>query len=92
MMKDILEAEILPKSFADHSPLLIKIHKRAKRNVWRMNTLDLDREDFIMKLKKENKEFFRINNTESMEKRTIWNAGKAFARGLAIQYRIRKIK
>lgn len=58
MIKEILEAEILPKSFVDHNPLLIKLFSRPKRNIWRMNPFDLDQSDFTTKLKKEMEGFF----------------------------------
>lgn len=57
-----------------------------------MNTFYLDQEEFKESLKKELKEFYIFNNTEGMEKIIIWDASKAFIRGLAIQYRIRKTK
>lgn len=57
-----------------------------------MNVFDLEDEDFKEKLKKELKEFYIRNETEGMAKRTIWDASKAFIRGFAIQYKIRKLK
>lgn len=87
MIKEVIEAEILPKSLYDHNPLRMKFIKRWKNLNWRMNIFDLDQEDFKENLKKELKEFFILNNTEGMERKIIWDASKAFIRGLAIQQR-----
>lgn len=76
IMKDVTEAEILPRSFADHNPLRIRFNKRQKTTNWRMNTFDLDQEEFKESLKKELKEFYIFNNTEGMEKIIIWDAIK----------------
>lgn len=59
---------------------------------WKMNIFDLEQEEFIEKLNKEMKEFYKLNATGGMEKRIIWDASKAFIRGLAIQYRARRTK
>lgn len=34
------------------------------------------------------KEFYKINNTEGMERSMIWDASNKYTRGLKIQYRI----
>lgn len=57
-----------------------------------MNPLDLEQEKFTGKLSKEMEKFYKINNTEGMEKRMIWDAGKAYLGGLAIKNRIKRQK
>lgn len=92
MIREIPEVEIKPRSFADHNPMIIKMSKKQKISNWRINPLDLEQEEFIEKLSKEMGEFYIRNNTEGMEKRTIWDVSKAYLRGLAIQNRIRRQK
>lgn len=76
MMKEVVDAEILPRLYADHNPLLIKLGKRQRINNWRMNVFNLEQEEFIEKLNKELEKIYKINITDEMERRTIWDTSK----------------
>lgn len=65
---------------------------KQRINNWKMNVFDLEQEEFIEKLNKEMKEFYKLNDTDGMEKRTIWDAREAYIRGMEIQYRIRRTR
>lgn len=52
--------------------------------------MNFEQEEFIETLNKELKEFFRINYTENMEKRKIWDTSKTF--GNTIQNKKNKRK
>lgn len=71
LIKDVLEADILPKSYADHNPLLIKIYTSQRRYNWKMNTFDLNQEGFRDKLNTETREFLKINDNGETDKKTI---------------------
>lgn len=66
LLKETNEVDVLPKSFADHNPLLIELETKYKTFIWRLNTIDLQDKKFKGNTKKQLKEFFK-NNINSVK-------------------------
>lgn len=86
MMKDVEEIDILPITFADHRPLLIKVRGTQRRSNWRLNTFHLNNKRFVENVKEEMKLFFDQNVQPEISMLTVWEISKAFFRGLAIRF------
>lgn len=53
MMYNMEEVDILPSTFADHNPLMIKLRTTHKRFNWRLNVSHLNHEKFVKDVKEE---------------------------------------
>lgn len=92
LMKEIEEIEIQPGTFADHRPLWLTIKDCPKRRSWRLNTSLLKNKEFRNEIEKEMKEFYSHNIQEGISINTVWDASKAYFRGIAIRFGIRQRK
>ncbi|KAJ7305208.1 hypothetical protein JRQ81_011117 [Phrynocephalus forsythii] len=86
------EIEILPNAYADHNPITMTLGQSRRKGGWRLNTHLMREETFITKMKNELDLFFQMNKPQDTEMITIWDAGKSYSRGLAIQYNAQKRK
>lgn len=91
-MKDLEEIEIQPGTYADHRPLYLTIKDYPKRRIWRLNASHLKNNEFRKEIEREMKEFYNLNIQEGTSINTVWDAGKAFFRGITIRFTIRQAK
>lgn len=63
--------------------------QRKKR---RLNNSYWQDEKLKVQITKEMKEFFEINMNKEVETRVVWDAGKAYLRGMVIKYAAAKNK
>lgn len=91
LMKEMEETEILPGTFVDHKPLCLIVKDYIKK-LWHFNTIHLQNKDFKIEVDKEIKYFFKQNIQEETFINTVWEASKAFFRGLTIRFGIRQGK
>lgn len=90
LIKDINNVDYLPKSFADHNPILLEIGTRSKPLYWKLNTFDLQDKEFIGETKGLLTEFLKININSVKYQRTVWDTVKAYFRGITIKHRAKK--
>lgn len=58
LLKKVEEIEILPSTFEDHNPIVLKLGEQKKRKTQRLNTDHLKDEKMVRQMKKEMKDFF----------------------------------
>lgn len=92
LMKDFEEVEILPNTYADHNAIMFKLGTQNKSFSWRMNTSHLKGEQFVKKVKEERTFIFQVNFKPETSMEMVWDASKAFFRGLAIRHASSKQK
>ena len=82
--------DILPRTFADQSPVILQLNLPNKISIWRMNTSLLQNEDFKKEVMQEMSWYFKENKTPDVPMRTVWDAGKAKLRGIVIKHAARQ--
>ncbi|XP_060543089.1 transmembrane protein 168 isoform X2 [Pantherophis guttatus] len=77
--------KIFPRTLSDHSPVWIEIETaKIERRSWRLNENLFRYEKNIIELKKQMKEFFDINLNKGTPIEIVWDASKAYMRGVLI--------
>lgn len=84
--------EILPKVASDHNPLMWSTGTRKASFMWRINEDLLNSEETVEQLKKETKEYFKLNLNNDVNICVVWDAYKAILRGLLMKFNWEKKK
>ena len=81
----VKSVDILPNTFADHSPLELNIwFRRPGSRRWRIDRQILKHDVIKAKLVDEMKTFFQINDDGYPSAKLLWDSFKAFIRGKII--------
>ena len=85
MASMVKSVDILPNTYADHSPLELNIwFRRVGSRRWRMDEQILKHEAIRGKLVDEMKMFFQVNDDGYPSAKLLWDSFKAFIRGRII--------
>lgn len=63
-----------------------------RTTIWRINEELLQEKVAEERIKKELAQFFKINDTDDVTEATVWEAHKAYIRGILIALGVKKIK
>ncbi|CAG5927165.1 unnamed protein product, partial [Menidia menidia] len=89
------ETEIGTISLSDHAPFRLAMHPPRpldRTASWRLNRLLLLNEDFTKLLEEQTDIFLEFNDNNNTDPRLVWDAYKAYMRGIIISYSSRKRK
>ncbi len=89
------QVDISHIALSDHAPVIMSIQplKPTEHSFsWRMNTTLLMDDKFIKYLNDETDLFLEFNDKDSADSKVVWDAYKAYMRGMVISYVSRKKK
>uniref|UniRef100_A0A3B5MBT9 exodeoxyribonuclease III n=1 Tax=Xiphophorus couchianus TaxID=32473 RepID=A0A3B5MBT9_9TELE len=89
------ETEIGIISLSDHAPVRLAMQPPRpldRTASWRLNRLLLLNEDFTKLLEEQTDFFLELNDNSNTDPRLVWDAYKAYMRGIIISYSSRKRK
>lgn len=89
------KSNIGPITLSDHAPVTV-IMSPPRPNyqswIWKLNPFHLLDGKFVDYLREQTKAYFQSNDTNGMDPRTLWEAYKAFLRGMIIAHISKKKK
>lgn len=88
----VKKVDILPKILSDHNPVKCVIKKNRVGYKWRLNEELLEDQGNVDFLQKEIREFFKSNWNNEVEGSIVWDASKAYLRGLLMELNSRDKK
>ena len=93
-MADIRDSSILARGLSDHAPVELRLDtgKRRPPFRWRLSTWTMQDPEFRTVMAREVEEYFAVNTTSDISPTTLWEAGKATWRGVAISWTTAKRK
>ena len=83
----VSEAEIGVKTWSDHTPIMVKIKmakERPRMDAWKINEEIFGDKKWEKEIVKELEFYFQINDTKDAPKDIVWEAHKAYMRGIFI--------
>uniref|UniRef100_A0A3B5QWP6 exodeoxyribonuclease III n=1 Tax=Xiphophorus maculatus TaxID=8083 RepID=A0A3B5QWP6_XIPMA len=89
------ETEMGTISLSDHAPVRLAMQPPRpldRTASWRLNRLLLLNEDFTKLLEEQTDFFLQLNDNNNTDPRLVWDAYKAYMRGIIISYSSRKRK
>lgn len=95
LLEHLVKTSIEIRTTSDHAPVIMEftgLEPSSKKCNWRMNEDLLQDREIENKIKKEMKQFFKINETTEVSMPIVWETHKAYIRGILISEGARKKK
>uniref|UniRef100_A0A3B3USS7 exodeoxyribonuclease III n=1 Tax=Poecilia latipinna TaxID=48699 RepID=A0A3B3USS7_9TELE len=89
LVHSVEKSEIGTISLSDHAPVTLAMQpprKLARSASWRLNRLLLLNEDFTKLLEEQTDFYLQFNDNNNSDPRLVWDAYKAYMRGIIISY------